>query len=194
MRLVSGSMIPSRAWTSRISPTTISRSGPNSMRRSTRHSSEAAASAMRGCFTILAGRGVRPARANSLAPSGISAADACIALAVSSSARLTTNSPVRRMFFSVCFIAPSERWLKLRMQSGGSSEITLKKENGAQLARPFSLQVETQEVGREIDVAVVANDLVFFRLALGGDLAGRRDDQRMAEHAEAIFESGLGRL
>ena len=54
------------------------------------------------------------------------------------------------MFFRVCFISPSERQLKLRMQSGGSSEITLKKENGAQLATPFSLQVETQAIGRGI--------------------------------------------
>ena len=33
-------------------------------------------------------------------------------------------------------------------QSGGSSENTLKKENGAQLATPFSLQVEIQAIGR----------------------------------------------
>ena len=44
-------------------------------------------------------------------------------------------------------MVPSERQLKLRMQSGGSSEITLKKENGAQLATPFSLQVETDSDG-----------------------------------------------
>jgi hypothetical protein len=36
------------------------------------------------------------------------------------------------------------------MQSGGSSEMTLKKENGAQLATPFSLQVDTQAIGRGI--------------------------------------------
>ena len=35
-------------------------------------------------------------------------------------------------------------------QSGGSSENTLKKENGAQLAMPFSLQVEIQAIGRGI--------------------------------------------
>jgi hypothetical protein len=150
MRLVTGSMMPSRAWTSRISPTTISRSGPKLMRRSTRHSSEAAASAMRGCFTSFAGAGVRPYFANSLSASGISVPERCIALAVPSSARLTTNSPVRRMFFRVCLMVPSERQLKLRMQSGGSSEITLKNENGAQLATPFSLQVETQAIGRGI--------------------------------------------
>src|SRR5258706_5262888 len=34
------------------------------------------------------------------------------------------------------------------MHSGGSSEITLKKENGAQLATPFSLKVEPQPIGR----------------------------------------------
>ena len=47
-------------------------------------------------------------------------------------------------------MVPSERQLKLRMQSGGSSEITLKNENGAQLATPFSLKVETQAIGRGI--------------------------------------------
>ena len=34
------------------------------------------------------------------------------------------------------------------MHSGGSSEMQLKKENGAQLATPFSFQVETQPIGR----------------------------------------------
>src|ERR1044071_8302459 len=85
MRLVFGSMMPSRAWTSRMVPMTSSRSGPNSMRRSMRHSSEAAASPMRGCFTMSAGTAVRPARANSLSASGSSALEACIALAVPSS-------------------------------------------------------------------------------------------------------------
>ena len=54
------------------------------------------------------------------------------------------------MFFSVCLSSPSERQLKLMMHSGGSYEITLKKENGAQLASPFSLKVETQAIGRGI--------------------------------------------
>ena len=76
--------------------------------------------------------------------------DSSIASAVDSSTRLTTNSPVRRMFFSVCLIVPSERRLKLTMHSGGSSEITLKNENGAQFATPFSFQVEIQAIGRGI--------------------------------------------
>jgi hypothetical protein len=36
------------------------------------------------------------------------------------------------------------------MHSGGSPEIRLKKENGAQLAKPFSLHVETHAIGRGI--------------------------------------------
>jgi hypothetical protein len=95
MRFVAGSMMPSRAWMSRISPTTSSRSGPNSMRRSRRHSSDAAASPMRGCWTSFAGTAVRPYFANSLSVSESSEAERCIALAVPSSARLTTNSPGR---------------------------------------------------------------------------------------------------
>lgn len=94
---------------------------------------------MRGCWTSFAGTAVRPYFANSLSVSESSEAERCIALAVPSSARLTTNSPVRRMFFKVCLISRSERQLKLRMQSGGSSEITLKNENGAQFATPFAL-------------------------------------------------------
>jgi hypothetical protein len=72
----------------------------------------------------------------------------CIASVVASSARLTTNCPVRRMFLIVCLSSPSERLLKLTMQSGGSSENTLKKDNGAQLATPFALQVEIHAIGR----------------------------------------------
>ena len=74
--------------------------------------------------------------------------ETCIAFAVVSSTRLTTNSPVRRMFFSECFMAPSLRGLMPITQSGGSSENTLKKENGAQLATPLSLQVEIHAIGR----------------------------------------------
>ena len=53
------------------------------------------------------------------------------------------------MFFRVCLMVPSERQLKLMMQSGGSSEITLKKENGA-IGEAVSLQVEIQAIGRGI--------------------------------------------
>ena len=106
---------------------------------------------MRGWRTSAAGDWVRPARSNSLSSSGSSSLERCIAFAVASSTRLTTNSPVRRMFFSVCFIAPSlERGLMPTTQSGGSSLKTLKKENGAQLATPFALRVEIHAIGRGI--------------------------------------------
>ena len=105
---------------------------------------------MRGCFTVIAGAVVRPTCSNSLTSSGYSLLDRCIAFAVASSTRLTTNSLVRRMFFSECFIAPSLLGLMPITQSGGSSEKTLKNENGAQLATPFSLHVEIQAIGRGI--------------------------------------------
>ena len=103
---------------------------------------------MRGCRTITAGAVLKPVCSNSLTSSANSWLEMCMALAVASSTRLTTNSPVRRMFFSECFMAPSLRGLMPITQSGGSSENTLKKENGAQLATPFALQVEIHAIGR----------------------------------------------
>jgi hypothetical protein len=74
-----------------------------------------------------------------------------MAFAVASSTRLTTNSPLRRMFLSECLVAPSlARGLMPTTQTGGSSLNTLKNENGAQLAIPFSLRVEIQAIGRGI--------------------------------------------
>ena len=74
-----------------------------------------------------------------------------MAFAVASSTRLTTNSCVRRMFFSECLMAPSlARGLMPTTQSGGSSLKTLKNENGAQFATPFALRVEIQAIGRGI--------------------------------------------
>src|SRR3954469_14200220 len=89
---------------------------------------------MRGCRTVAAGTAVSPVCWNSLTSSGNSLLARCIAFAVSSSTRLTTNSFVRRMFFSECLIWPSLLGLMPITQSGGSSENTLKKENGAQFA------------------------------------------------------------
>ena len=141
-------MMPSRAWMSRISPSTSCRVPLISIRRNSLHSRQAAASAMRGCRTSIAGASARPAFSNSLSSSAYSRLDWCIALAVASSTRLTTNSLVRRMFFSECLSAPSLRGLMPTTQSGGSSEKTLKNENGAQLATPLALRVEIHAIGR----------------------------------------------
>ena len=68
--------------------------------------------------------GVKPATANSLSVSGSSCPLSSIALAICSSTRFTTNSPARRIFFTVSFIVPSLRRLKLSMTRGGSSATT----------------------------------------------------------------------
>jgi hypothetical protein len=50
------------------------------------------------------------------------------------------------------------------------------------------------EVRRQPDVAIEADHLVLLGLRAHRDLAGRRDDERVAEHAEAVLEAALGGL
>jgi hypothetical protein len=61
---------------------------------------------------------------------------------------LTTNSPVRSMLIAVSFCRPSGLRLDANMHSGGSSQNTLKKENGAALTTPVGPTVVTQAIGR----------------------------------------------
>ena len=61
---------------------------------------------------------------------------------------LTTNSPVRRILITVSFTRPSGRRLAANMQSGGSSQNTLKKLNGAALTTPAGPVVVTHAIGR----------------------------------------------
>src|SRR3954469_20796830 len=49
------------------------------------------------------------------------------------------------------------------------------------------------QIGGEIDVGVIADDLVLLGLALDRYFASRRDDERVAEHAKAVLEPCLGR-
>lgn len=52
------------------------------------------------------------------------------------------------MLESVSFSRPSGRRLTANMQSGGSSQNTLKKENGAALTTPSAPMLVTQAIGR----------------------------------------------
>src|SRR5437667_9944009 len=61
---------------------------------------------------------------------------------------LTTNSPVRRILITVSFTRPSGRRLAANMQSGGSSQNTLKKLNGAALTMPAGAGDVTPPIGR----------------------------------------------
>ena len=61
---------------------------------------------------------------------------------------LTTNSPVRRILITVSLIRPSGRRLAANMHSGGSSQNTLKKLNGAALTTPVGPIVVTHAIGR----------------------------------------------
>src|SRR5438445_12673627 len=61
---------------------------------------------------------------------------------------LTTNSPVRRILITVSFTRPSGRRLAANMQSGGSSQNTLKKLNGAALTMPAGAHGVTPPAGR----------------------------------------------
>jgi hypothetical protein len=72
----------------------------------------------------------------------------CMARASGSSGMLTTNSPVRWILVSVSLVRPSGRLLTANMQSGGSSQNTLKKENGAALTTPVGPMLVTQAIGR----------------------------------------------
>jgi hypothetical protein len=71
-----------------------------------------------------------------------------MARASGSSAMLTTNSPVRWMFASVSFSSPLGRRFTAITHSGGSSQSTLKKLNGAALTTPVGPTDVTHAIGR----------------------------------------------
>ena len=61
---------------------------------------------------------------------------------------LKQNSPLSRMFFSVCFSLPSGLRAIVSEIIGGITQTTVKKENGARFATPLLLSVEAQPIGR----------------------------------------------
>ena len=77
-----------------------------------------------------------------------------IASALSRETKLTTNSPVSRMFASVSLGWPGARLPMLMPTVGGSPASTLKNETGAALTSPAALRVTTQAIGRGVTVEV----------------------------------------
>ena len=63
-------------------------------------------------------------------------------------ARIERHSFVARMLITVSFMRPSGRRLAANMQSGGSSQNTLKKLNGAALTTPAGPTDVTHAIGR----------------------------------------------
>ncbi len=100
------------------------------------------------------GSSVSPAAGISLSPGGNSAAQTVIAGTIPSSTRLTTNSPVSAMARGVSLSVPSERRLKLKATTGGSSASTWKKLIGAALSVPAAERVVTRAIGRGVTRAV----------------------------------------
>jgi hypothetical protein len=77
-----------------------------------------------------------------------------IASTVASDTRLTTNSPVARMFAAVSLkLPPGPRSMPIAT-TGGSCPITLKKLYGAALTTPASDSVVIQAIGLGVTVAV----------------------------------------
>ncbi len=61
---------------------------------------------------------------------------------------LKQNSPVSRTFLSVCFSLPSGLRAMVSEIIGGTTQTTVKKENGARLVTPLVLSVDAQPIGR----------------------------------------------
>ncbi len=61
---------------------------------------------------------------------------------------LKQNSPVWRIFFSVCFSLPSGLRAMVSEIIGGMTQTTVKKENGARLVTPAWFTVDAQPIGR----------------------------------------------
>src|SRR5208283_4390676 len=115
----------------------------------TTHSRLIGDSATLGARTRSQDAGVTPASSNSSTERPTSALEAFTAWRRSQVARLTTNSPVSRAFFTESFSPPSTcRPLAQYITIGGCSWIALKKLNGARFRMPAASTVEIQPIGR----------------------------------------------
>ena len=108
---------------------------------------------MRGGRTACEAAGVSPASVSSSTSGGASMQVMFMASALLSATRLTTNSPVSRIFAAVS-LKRSEPAKSPIATVGGSCPITLKKLNGAALITPLAEIVVTQAIGRGVTVAV----------------------------------------
>ncbi len=75
-------------------------------------------------------------------------AESTISFHTGSVTTLKQNSPVCRMFLSVCFSLPSGLRAMVSEIIGGTTQTTVKKLNGARLAWPCAFTVEAQPIGR----------------------------------------------
>src|ERR1700733_13837851 len=118
------------------------------MTRSSRHSKWIGTSLTRGAAIFTLGIGVSPVSANSLSSAGKALAESTMAFHTGSVTTLKQNSPVSRTFLSVCFSLPSGLRAIVSEIIGGTTQTTVKNENGARLATPLRLNVEAQPIGR----------------------------------------------
>src|SRR5271156_3075249 len=124
------------------------RFGPSSITRSSLHSKWIGTSLTRGGLTFTLGIGVRPVSANSESSSGKALAESTICFHTGCVTTLKQNSPVSRTFLSVCFSLPSGLRAIVSEIIDGTTQTTVKNENGARLATPFLLTVDAQPIGR----------------------------------------------
>ena len=102
----------------------------------------------RGGLIFTLGIGVRPVSANSESSSGKPLAESTISFHTGCVTTLKQNSPVSRTFFSVCFSLPSGLRAIVSEIIGGTTQTTVKNENGARLVTPLPFTVEAQPIGR----------------------------------------------
>ena len=116
----------------------------------TRHSKATGAAATRGGETKLEAAVSSPAWANSSTPCAHAPEVWTSASASGSSARLTTNSPVLRAFWSESLGEPSGLLPGENITVSGSLATALKNEYGARFRTPLCDTVLTQAIGRGI--------------------------------------------
>src|SRR5271154_4439969 len=124
------------------------RLGPSSMTRSSLHSKWIGASLTLGGLTFTLGIAVRPVSANSESSAGKAFAESTISFHPGSVTTLKQNSLVSRTFRSVCFSLPSGLRAIVNEIIGGTTQTTVKNENGARLVTPDLLTVDAQPIGR----------------------------------------------
>ena len=93
------------------------------------------------------GRTAKPARRVSSSPGGRAREHSTMRAATGSSQRWMTHSPFAIRFAAVSFGVPSSRSAGASTAIGGSTPMTLKKENGAALTRPAASTVVTSAMG-----------------------------------------------
>ena len=124
------------------------------MARSNRHSRAIGAIDRRGVAIAMLAHTWRPSTATSLTSGAYSIALRCTFSIISSSAMLTTNSPVAWMLRPVSFSTPALR-PTLMPTIGGAFETKVNAENGARFTCPPGDTVVTHAMGRGTTMPVI---------------------------------------